>query len=215
MLSGASCQGDKAEPYLLSDYVKWTNVDSDSIRIYQPKNEGPESSILLRQQIRALSDTVTEFEFTWLRPDSLPINRSVERYSRTNRIEFVKQSFFEIGRFKEVNEIEAEFLNKRIYQTSDTNHAFEALFTFEADKDVTMSVKAILRYELQQIDSLDASGKDCLVLTSNESIKLTFPDDRSDTTIQAISKRYFVLGQGLVKFNQQDANEFVEYQWVR
>lgn len=213
LLSSASCKKQKTETYSLIEYVKSNDI-ADSIRIYQPKNEGPASRILLKQKITQVSDTVTEFEFTWLRPDSIPINMSVERYSTSNRIEFIKQSFFEAGRFLSVNEIEATFIEKKIYHISDSNFVFEARFTFEADKDVTMNVKAKLRYDQKQIDSLDSSGQPCLVLTSTESIRLEFPDDRTDTTLHALSQRYFVKGRGLVMFSQKNDVEFAEYHLV-
>jgi hypothetical protein len=159
--------------------------------------------LYIKQNLRLVNDTTSEFEYYWTRSDSLPIQKSVERYS-TNTLELLEQSLYEPNSLNGALEVKAEIIsNKKISLVNSNNiYIYDLLYKFQTDPYVIMKIHTQFSHKFEHIDILGKDNEDCFVLISMDRITLEYTDKRKDTTMFANSQRIYAKGKGLIFFEQ-------------
>jgi hypothetical protein len=199
--------------FSLLDYVKWPDEEDGTYRTFAHYKDDQEALLFLMQEVNSMEDTVYQMTYTWLRGDSVPMNRSVERYSKNNWLEFVGQAFFEPAPNGEIREIKAQLDGKSKFAYDDPELSATVFYAFYNDPSATMDFISSMKYTLERIPALDPVN-DCLVLSSDEVAKMYFKDERENTEQNSFSRLTYVKNKGLVRIFQSNEDSEIEYNIV-
>lgn len=204
----SSCQYDKTDKKPIWSYIK-SNSDTKTFELTTDSSFA--ASIFVRQKAKQLNDTTWEFEFYWTRSDSIPINKSVERYS-LNALELLEQCFYESDSVNQAIEVKAEIIGKKYFSLSDSIISCDFKYKFQTDPYLTMKIRTQFHHSFQLLDLLGEDNLDCLVITSKDQIILDYSDNRKDTTMFSNSRRIYTKGKGLIFFEQVGESQKFSYQ---
>jgi hypothetical protein len=196
--------------FSLLDYIKWPDNEDRTYRTFVSFKDDQEAKLYLMQEVNSIEDTAYQMTYTWLRGDSVPMNRSVERYSKNNWLEFVEQAFFEPTPNGEIREIKAQLDGKSKFAYDDPELSATVFYAFYNDPNATMDFISNMKYSLEKIPELDPNN-DCLVLSSNELAKMYFRDDRENTEQRSYSRLTYTKNKGLVRIFQSNDESQIEY----
>jgi hypothetical protein len=200
----ASCNLGHREVML--DYFQCVNDGKQ--KVFEFKTDSTISKMLLNQKCLQINDSVWEFEFVFLRSDSLPMLKSKERHSVNNTHEFVQQSMYSRNSSNKVIEIKGKAAGDAKFFLDQPNQNIFYKCYFIIDSNLIMRIKYQFSFNYQVIDSLSEASP-CLVIYSKESTYLDYLNNRKDTTIYTEGIRVFVKNKGVVLFGrfQKDKKE--------
>jgi len=205
-----SCQSNRSEKRII-DYIKWDNNTENAYREYEYKTDTTVASVFIKQKSKQINDTLWEFEFNWMRSDSIPINKSIERYSINNSFQLIAQSYYSRNSRNELVELKSELVNQKLVTKNSHQASFDLRFTFSDDKNKTMKMHSDIEYKFQTIDSLGPQGADCMVLYTKARTTLDYSDARKDTTLYTEGTSVSAKGEGLIMFWQTTNGKKVFY----
>jgi hypothetical protein len=203
-----SCHSNKSDENSILDYILLKNRQDTTYREFQFKKDSTISRIFIRQKAHKINDTIWQLEYNWRRSDSIPINKSIERYA-SNYIQFVSQSFYEssVDSESKVSEVKAEILGKNSFLLNELPGSIDLKYKFQSDPYLIAKVHSDFFHEFKSIDSLDYIGSDWLIVTSKDKMSLEYSDSRKDTTFISTFIRVYAKDRGLMFFMEQHANE--------
>jgi hypothetical protein len=206
-----SCQSGEGIKNPIWDYIK---SPSDN-RVFQLTTDSSFATRLffIKQNSKLVNDTTWEFEFYWTRYDSLPIQKSIERYS-TNTLELLEQSFFEPNSLIGASEVKAEITGKKYFSLVDSNNIYDFQYKFKTDPYLIMKIHTQFSHKFEQINTLGNDNLDCLVIISKDQITLEYSDKRKDTTMFENSRRVYAKGKGLIFFEQSAGRRKLAYKLI-
>jgi hypothetical protein len=206
-----SCQSNRSEKRII-DYIKLDNNTENAYREYEYKTDTTVASVFIKQKVKQINDTLWEFEFNWMRSDSIPINKSIERYSINNSFQLIAQSYYYSRNSKnEPVELKSEIVNQKSFTKNSPQASFDLKFLFPEDKNKTIKMHSDIEYKFQSIDSLGAQGTDCMVLFTKARTTLDYSDARKDTTLFTEGISVSAKGEGLIMFWQTTNGKKVFY----
>ncbi len=203
----------KDEALHIADFIKGEN-NITSPRKYQHIGDTSVTIVYLEQQSTLLNGSTWQFSTLWLNADSLPINAGVERYDEQNRVQMVKQSYFEQIGPESVLEIKGEFDTTAVRPILNKTQSFNINFKPIVDSTVTMKIKADVTATFITIKNAQGESERLLEIMSYESTYIDFIDTRRDTTISTSTRKVFSKSKGLLYFEVKNNNETSTYKLV-
>ncbi len=194
--------------------MKWDNDTNFNYREFQSYRDSSLTKIFISQRWEQVNDSTWQFEYAWKNIDSLPINRSIERYTK-NKVELVAQYIYEMDSANNPHEVSFNVENNKPCFISSEGCSFDAKAKFVIDSNFTMLVHTDIKYNFKLIETYPESERDCLVVTSSDRITFDFSDSRRDTVINSIGTRIYSKGLGLVYFSDNDGGNIYEFQLKR
>lgn len=133
------------------------------------------------------------------RSDSLPVNRSIERYTNSGKFEMVEHAFFETDSAESVKEVLGHFVSQNSYSDLSQPLVIKVEYKFRSDTSLTITRIDSLKFVFNQVDGSD---EDCLIAETSGRTIYHYSGSRSATTIDGKSKRVFKKGVGLIRFSE-------------
>lgn len=198
-----SCTTEQDHDRSFLDYIMIPGSGDQSIREFQRRSDTTMAVMLLREYHKTLPDSSVEFNFTWTTNEDAPLQRSVERYTK-NTIEFVSGGNFELDSLRKLTERPMNFTGDRTLGIGKSKNTINFNYTYETEPKVKITVKSDWNFNFQPVDSLGEVGKDCLVMTSSESILFESADtsySKQNTTL-----RIYARDRGLIRFGSTESN---------
>ena len=204
------CKPEKNNETGIIEYLKWDNDTNYNYREFQSYTDSTLTKIFISQQWKQVDDSTWQFEYAWKNVDSLPINRSIERYTK-NKVELVAQYIYEMDSAKNAHEVSFNVENNNPCFINSQGCSFDGKAKFVIDSSFTMTVHTDIKYDFRMIETFPESERDCLVVTSSDRISFDFTDSRRDTVINSIGTRIYSKGLGLVYFSDNDGENNYEF----
>lgn len=208
------CKFEKNTETGIIEYMKWDNDTNYNFREYQSITDSSITKIFITQRWESINDSTWEFEYLWTNIDSLPINKSVERYTE-NMVEVMGQYIYEIDSLGNSVELPIDFGNSAKWPISEEVSSINASVHFKLDTAVSMYVQNNLMYEYKLIDTMPQNEQDCLVITYSDKTSFVFSDARKDTIINTVGKRIYAKGLGLIYFSDDIGTQKIEYKLIK
>ena len=204
------CKPEKNTETGIIEYLKWDNDTNYNYREFQSVSDSTLTKIFIAQRWENIDDSTWQFEYTWRNIDSMPINKSIERYT-PNRVELIAQYIYELGENNKIQEVAFDIGKNNSCVLNSGGCSFDASAKFVIDSTFQMQVHTDMIYTFKQIDSLPENKRDCLVVTSDDRISFNFSDSRRDTVITTKGIRIYSKGVGLIFFSDFDGTNKVTY----
>ncbi len=208
------CNPEKNSDSGIIDYLKWDDVDNSNYREFRSYSDSTVTKIFISQQWEQIDDSTWQFEYAWKNIDSLPINRSIERYTK-NKVELVAQYIYERDAAGNAHEVSFNLEGNKSCSLHSDGCSFDAKAIFLIDTNFIMSVHTDMKYDFKMIDSLPAEERDCMIVNSTDKITFDFSDNRRDTVITSIGTRIYSKGLGLIYFSDNDHGNITEFKLKR
>lgn len=206
----AAC-AKQEEELLISDFIKGS-THNGAYHKYQSINDSSSTIVYFSQQYQLINNSIAEFSTMWLNADSLPINAVVERYDEQNRVQMVKQSYFEQIGPESVVEIKGKLDSISFKSILNNAQTFDINFRPVVDSTVTLRIKADVVAKFIKEDTKEK--EQLLEITSKESTQIDFTDARKDTILITSTRKVFSKTKGLIYFEVQSNNEKSLYKLV-
>jgi hypothetical protein len=186
---------------LIYDYINFNNGTKE-FRLTSDTNV----RFFVRQNSKQINDTIWEFEFYWTRSDSLPFNKSIERYT-PNGVELLEHSFYGYDSItKKVVEINANITGKKKFSFSDPDNVFEFEYKPEFTRTGIIKINATYNFDFVKIDSFENDGADFLVLNLKSKINMEHFEHQSDTTFYTKGLAVYKKNKGLIYYQKSGRN---------
>ena len=205
-----NCNADKNAETGIIEYMKWDNTANYNYREFRSYSDSMVTRIFISQRWEQVDDSTWQFEYAWKNIDSLPINRSIERYTK-NKVELVAQYIYEMDAEGKPHEVSFNVEDNKPCYINSEGCSFDAMAIFLIDTNFTMSVHTDMKYDFKMIDSLPEAERDCLIVSSSDKITFDFSDHRRDTIITSVGTRIYSKGLGLIYFSDNDHGKITEY----
>ena len=198
-----SCQKviHKSENINVIDFLDLQN----NSKKYEQVNASETQDLTINQSVSQINDTLWGFEFKWLRIDSLPISKSIERYSNKNYYEVISHSYYELDSNKKPLEVNAKILGKKTFQIDNEPLIYDLEYKFRTDPSLTMKIHSENEMKLEKIDTL-SKNTIFLTISSKDRFLLDYSDSKKDSTFMVENKRVYEKGKGLILFTQKQFN---------
>ncbi len=207
----ASCTEQKAETKRsLLDYILVPDAGLSSEREFIKNTDSTIARLFLSEKHKQINDSAWEFEFFWSNQDSILVSSSKEIY-RPDGSTILSESFYELDSLQNTLEAVASFSGNRNFMLNKDVNPFRFQYTYRTEPPLTMKVESYWSSKFEQIDSLGVTGKDCLVITSNDRATVDYSGDKKDTTMSFTSIRIYSKGHGLIRFGTQNGSRLSWY----
>lgn len=204
-----ACTSKKPD-WQISDFIH-QSPQENVYKTFQYSSDTTTTIVYLKQDEIKINDSIYEFATLWLNRDSLPINSGVERYTSTNRIQLVKQSYFEQIGPDRVVEIKGEIDGEQYLPITREPQTFIIHFNSLVDTLVRLNITATVHAQFKESsEEIITTGK-ILEVQSQEITAIDFLDNRRDTVIRSTSKKIYELGKGLIYFEVVGSQEKAIY----
>lgn len=208
----ASCAQKQAD-WQITDFIQQP-VRENVYRTFHYSSDTTKTIVYLKQDETRINDSIWEFTTVWLNVDSLPINSGVERYTRSNRVQLIKQSYFEQIGPDRVVEIKGEIDGQQYLPIINEPQTFIIHFNSLVDTLVKLTISATVHAQLiESSDEIITTGK-LLEVQSQETTAIDFLDNRRDTVLYSKSKKIYEQGKGLVYFEVIGGQEKAIYKVI-
>ena len=178
--------------------MKW-NDNGESTREYVCQvSDTTIKRIIMKQKCTVNDQNVYEFEYVFMRFDSVPMQISIEKFYPNDEYKIEKFSLFDLDSENRTVEYTGTFKNNDRVSLLDSIIQFECSFNF--DSDWKMNIHSEFTHNFITIDSMK---KDGLFINTNSTIKLTNLQEGSDSTYITKSSRIYAKGKGIIQFMEE------------
>ncbi|NQX97407.1 MAG: hypothetical protein HRT73_05945 [Flavobacteriales bacterium] len=215
LIAAAGCgEGKKDSHPVILDYIKWNTETNVVYREYQSRTDTTIEKVFISQFVKEIDDSTWDVQFSWIRDDSLPINRGIERYRSDNTVEIIEQSYFELDSLNNPIEVKAQIMGNNIFTLNKPDASVKLLYQFASDTSLTMLLSFLNNYTIGEFDSLDVKCQDCLILQATNKTELKYSDERQNTINHSESLGVFHKGKGLILFISKDKSDCKVYRLI-
>ena len=197
-----ACSSVKKPKESFIDYMIWTNNNGD-FREYVYKNDSSMMRIFIRQTPMKITDDTWEMLFEMKRADSIPISKSVERYSDKDYYELISSSMFSMDSSNSIFEIKGAVSGDGKIALSDKENETQVTFRLNNIDTTDLHIKVHLDHKFETMDSLGTPGEKYMVLQMKSTYHLTSVAKSVDTTYTGNEFHIYQKNKGLIFFGQK------------
>ncbi len=202
LITAGSCNTIDKSFYELIDFMKLETNENLPREYICNVTDSTLKKIFISEISRQVNDNCWEFEYLFRRKDSIPIQKSIERYYSNNEFELLQASVFELDSNNKPIEIKGEILNGKRMSLNEKNSHFNIAFIFSSGQRIQYSCD--LSHQIYFKDSLNSN---ILILSSKNKILLSNIPSRNDTVLFTTSTRIFEKGKGLIQFSESSGTK--------
>lgn len=203
MLFLENCQSPISNLHNIN-FIDYLDLQNNSKK-FEELRDSEIQELIMNQIVHQINDTLWEFEFKWLRIDSLPISKSVERYSNKDYYKMVSHSYYELDSNGKPLEVHAQNFGENTFKLNDEPVIYDLKYKFQTDPYLTMVIHSENEINHEKIDSL-SKHTIFLTNTSKDQFLLDYSDKRKDSTFFVENKRVYEKGKGLILLIQKHEN---------